>query len=515
MDREWVRSYICESIKSVVRSTNLGYMEGIAYDTAWVAMLERGGNLLFPRTIVSLMNKRKSNGSWGCMSEHYHDNTIATAATMYALAKHNMRKYNKEIEDGRIYIEENIEKIEKDTCDTIGYEIIFPMLVDKLEKVGIHISIPSHIMSKIWMMREKKLNQIPPEMIYTNKTTISYSLEFLGDDVDVSKIKRTKCKNGSVGNSPAATSYMLNFVHDNDAMIYLRRMLMYNSFSSAMAQWPYEIFERAWVLYHLNLFDVDCSHHGRIIAEKLKSSWTTEGVSWSYDFPALDSDDTAVTFKILKKYNYEVNDDVFENFEKEEHFICFQFEKEPSVSANIHILDAIKDCNSYERKDEVIDKIVKFLKRTCKDGRFDDKWNISPYYTTGHAIIALADVENDIVEKSVDYIISTQNENGSWGLIGGNREETAYALQGLLYYHLNIEKIDTKIMEDGVRFLLHNLSSPFVELWVSKGLYAPINVALSAELSVIYIFIMHILNGRIGDSLLTPEKKKIKKDVIQ
>ena len=144
----------------------------------------------------------------------------------------------------------------------------------------------------------------------------------------------------------------------------------------------------------------------------------------------------------------------------------------------------VKERKGYE---DAVEKTVRFLKRTMRGDHWVDKWHISPYYTTGHAIAALIDVEEGCVERAIDWMLNTQHESGAWGYNGGTVEETAYALQALLTYHRHVERIDPIPILRGMYALdALMLTDHLEELWVAKGLYCPINVVRSAALTVLY-----------------------------
>jgi len=130
------------------------------------------------------------------------------------------------------------------------------------------------------------------------------------------------------------------------------------------------------------------------------------------------------------------------------------------------------------------------MRRHAIDGsHWLDKYNISPYYATGHAIVSLEGIDEVLGGKAADWIISTQKENGAWGFNGGTPEETGYALQGLLHYHTKVEKIDEEVLINGFRYLSRTYgivkNSP---IWMSKALYCPENIAQSATISAMYWF---------------------------
>lgn len=341
--------------------------------------------------------------------------------------------------------------------------------------------------------RRKKLSLIPKELIYSNKTSISYSMEFLGNDLNAELAERLLLSSGSLGDSPSATSYFLVKRHNPNAIGYIRKAHALNNDGSIPSQFPYEIFEKGWVLYNFIMSQMPIEMNSYIPqVAYLKNAWTEKGVAWSGNFPVPDSDDSAMVFKVLRAFDKTMDPRIFEIYEKDEYFITYNFELHSSPSVNIHVLDAIKDCHEYRRRDEVIEKILKFLSKKMINGQYwVDKWQITPYYSTGHAAIALCNVDNRMSSKAIDWIMKTQHSNGGWGHADGTLEETAYAVQSLIYYHKNVEKLDMDAISNGVSWLCKNLGAGYPQLWIAKGLYAPLNVIFSGILCVLYMY--HVL----------------------
>jgi halimadienyl-diphosphate synthase len=142
------------------------------------------------------------------------------------------------------------------------------------------------------------------------------------------------------------------------------------------------------------------------------------------------------------------------------------------------VLDIAKDCPAFPQREKVIERLIQFLKKKMNpEGFWLDKWHISPYYTTAHAVITLSDVEPALAEKAVSWIQKTQNENGLWGENNGTLEETAYAVQAILYYHHTVERLDISTIK--LPRLGHGpplVQNMLPDLWIGKVLYTPVNV---------------------------------------
>jgi hypothetical protein len=211
------------------------------------------------------------------------------------------------------------------------------------------------------------------------------------------------------------------------------------------------------------------------------------GVGASVYFPLPDADDTALVAKILAHNGTFVSSSVFDSYDTGEHFVTYGFEEtESSATTNLHILDFLKEYGNVSQIQEIAERILQFLRREMRcPGYWVDKWHSSFYYPTSHAVIALSNVDNSLAAKAVSWILQTQNENGMWGCNGGSVEETAYAVQALLYYHMNVERIDLSPIERAAKNLFIKSMGKCPEFWVAKGLYVPTNIVESAVMSAL------------------------------
>ena len=83
------------------------------------------------------------------------------------------------------------------------------------------------------------------------------------------------------------------------------------------------------------------------------------------------------------------------------------------------------------------------------------------------------------------WIISTQQENGSWGFYLQTAEETAYCLQALYLYQQQGGYIPQGILNKGAEWLKIHQHPPYPLFWIGKGLYAGELVIRSAIISAL------------------------------
>ena len=99
--------------------------------------------------------------------------------------------------------------------------------------------------------------------------------------------------------------------------------------------------------------------------------------------------------------------------------------------------------------------------------------------------MACAGFEDELVADTVDWILKTQNSDGSWGTYIPTAEETAYALQALWVWNEKVAKVPKSAFKNGARWLHEHLDRPYPPLWIGKCLYNPQLVIRSAVISAL------------------------------
>jgi len=334
-------------------------------------------------------------------------------------------------------------------------------------------------------MRQEKLDRIPEEMRYSTKTSLTFSMEFMGECLDVEKATALKESNGSIGVSPSATAYFLTRrPGDQAARRYIDQVV--DAYCGRATQmFPFDLFETVWTLWNLLLAGLNpqdrrvCQH-----MDALKERWTLgKGTSSSSYFSIVNADDSAMVFRVLRLAGYEPDPGPLYQFDDGDHFACHRFERDPSTSANIHMLEALKGIDR-----ESVQKVVRWLRnRQVQGGYWTDKWHISPFYSTAHAIIALIGVDNELAGSAVNWILDQQRPEGTWGHFDEpSAEETAYCLQALSTYHRLVEPLPREALQQG-RVGLLRCPPEQASLWIGKCLYTPVRVVESAIFSALLL----------------------------
>jgi halimadienyl-diphosphate synthase len=190
-----------------------------------------------------------------------------------------------------------------------------------------------------------------------------------------------------------------------------------------------------------------------------------------------DADDTAVSLSLFTTYRDALGTDIFELYETPDYFQTLVYERNPSVTANAHVLNALKRYPSNADRRRMILKIVRYLESAQVDGAYwNDKWHASAFYATDRAMLALAGVSERAVRPAVEWILDQQHENGAWGYQGGTQEETAWAIHALTAASdrdAAVKALADDAISRGATYLSAGFKdTDYPALWIGKGLYA-------------------------------------------
>jgi halimadienyl-diphosphate synthase len=481
-------------IAKLIDEIGPGHMGSTAYDTAWTARLGEIDWRLSSHALSWLAEHQLPDGSWGAQAPmYYHDRVLCTLAAMIALSYRGRRGQDKiQIENGKLALERIVSGatmgLQADPNGaTVGFEMIAPTLAAEAEKLGIIRRQGDRILGRLSKQRAKKLAFLKDNMI-SRKVTIAFSAEMAGLDgkhmLDIGNLQEG---NGSVGLSPSATAYFATYIKRGDqaSLEYLRGIAKPDGGMPNVA--PFDVFEIAWSLWNLSL-NPNLAKNEKLKphVDFLSRAWEPRrGVSFATDYTVKDSDDTVITYSTLLRFGIEKDLASVLAYEEKDHFRCFDLEVNPSISANIHILDALRQAG-LSRKISSIQKILNFLRKAKAENPFwVDKWHASAYYPSAHAIMACAGFDDELVVDTVDWILKTQNSDGSWGTYIPTAEETAYALQALWVWNNKAGRVPKSVFKNGARWLHEHLEQPYPPLWIGKCLYNPQLVIHSAVISAL------------------------------
>ncbi len=470
-------------------------MLSTAYDTSWAARLTRIDRSLGLPAIDWLCRNQLPDGSWGAGQSYcYHDRVISTLSAMIALTYHGKRYSDKEmIDKGLRALERITDTATKSLASTqygatVGFEVIVPTLVAEAESLGIIKQQKERILGRIGEHRAQKLARIKGKMI-NRQITLAHSAEMAGADgqymLDVENLQE---ENGSIACSPSATSYFALQVKEGDqkALDYLYKIRGKDGGVPNVA--PFDIFEIVWTLWNLSMIPgyLNLKNDAQNHIDFLSKTWDQQnGCAFSSEYTVNDSDESSMVFDTLARFGINKQIENVLGYEEKDWFRCFALEQDPSISANLHVLGALQQAG-FKRDHPSVKKILLFLrKRSSVGGYWEDKWHISPYYTTAHAIIACAGYANEIVSDAVHWLIDQQKPDGSWGLFGPTPEETAYAMQALWLWDQKVQCISRERLHKGKIWLEDHREHGYNPLWIGKCLYSPKLVIDSAVITAL------------------------------
>jgi halimadienyl-diphosphate synthase len=512
-----------QEIHSLLEQTNIGHMTGAAYDTAWIARLADFGEPMSEPALEWLRQHQLPDGSWGAKEPcYYHDRLVCTLSAMTALARYGNRRDRSRLQRALTGFDTAQRGLRADPVGaTVGFEMIAPTLMSEalalnvlrgtednfLGKAISHYDAAlqsaspepdsrrhsnSDYLEQLASRRANKLRALPQGKV-NRYVTVAFSAEMAGTDgMHLFDVERLQEANGSVGHSPSATAYFAQYIRPGDptALAYLRQVPTTETGSFPFAA-PFDIFERAWVLWNLLLAEPLDETTCALIQphlDFLETAWKPgRGVGFSIEYSPFDGDDTSITYEVLSRGGRKVDVEALLHYEAENRFRCYDIEADPSISVNCHMLSALRQAG-YEAYHPAVRKIIEFLQPTQLLNMFwFDKWHISPYYPTTHLIIAVSNYADELGTRAIDWIMETQNEDGSWGYYMPTAEETAYCIQALVHWKRSGGRVPKNTLKRGLAWLADHAEPPYPPLWIGKCLYCPILVVRSAILSALLL----------------------------
>jgi halimadienyl-diphosphate synthase len=476
--------------KALLERADQGHMPSTVYDTAWIARLGELDYDISYRALAWISEHQLADGSWGTPELYnYYDRVICTLSAMIALTRRGRRAHDrKQIEKGLLALEKMSAQADYQMANdpngaTVGFELIVPTLISEAEDLKIISHQGDRILGRLQQKRARKLSAMGGAKI-SRHFSAAFSAEMAGTDMlAVLDLENLQEANGSVGHSPSATAYLAqNTQAETKVMDYLRKVITPDGGAPNVA--PFDVFERGWVLWNLALAGIDTPE---ILAQCqpqldfLENAWKPgRGIGWAAGYTPKDGDDSGLVCEVLARFGRAVDIGTLFSYEQEKWFRCFEHEANPSVSANIHILGALRQAG-VPADHPAVKKILQFLLETRKSaGYWEDKWHVSPYYASAHAVVACAGYAPEIVQPTVAWLLATQRENGAWGLHIPTAEETAYSMQALCVWRKFEDETVKEPLKKGAAWLQEHQAPPYPALWIGKCLYLPELVVRSA-----------------------------------
>ncbi|WP_424891626.1 hypothetical protein [Streptomyces sp. XH2] len=366
-----------------------------------------------------------------------------------------------------------------------------PELTRQLRAHG--VQLPSHAWPDIHALRQDKLAGMAAFATGPASPSLRYCMEVAPDAVLAGAETTMQSPGGSVGCSPAATAALWQKTGSPGALAYLDALSCRSADGGAPEVHPMEAFEISWSLYHLGRAGLlpSCTViHLRALAGELdRRGW----VGFSREFPVPEADTTAMTINLLPHLGRDVVPalGLLLRYEADDHFFHYPGERGASVSVNARLLEAFNHSpGGYAAQRR---KLIGFLRDTrTADGYWLDKWHVSPYYATAHVSFALSGSVSGGpgLDATRRWLIETQHADGSWGIDGGQPEETAYAILALDALAGPRSPIPSRTAAAAHRYLVPFLDAAphdFAELWLGKSLFTPTAVVQSAVIAATHL----------------------------
>lgn len=469
-----------------------GVVSPSVYDTAQLLQARRHEP---PRAGLGwLLREQAPDGGWGAPAVPLARD-VPTLAAVLALHTAGRTAESKEaVRAGLDFLRRHAPVWEESLPDDapVAVELILPWMLDKGADMGLDVPVRPYIRLRELGERRHRLIQ---KMRPGPGTAPSHAWEVWGTDATPDMLDGS----GGVGHSPAATAAWLSrhgSVSERDvdrARSYLKgagAATLHDDASGIVPTvWPIDRFEQVWGLYallatglleHPALSDVVSS-----LLVSVKQALRPEGIGMSDHF-IHDGDITATTVAVLAGAGREVDMAVLNRFRRDDGFITYANELQPSLTTNAHAVLALALLGQ-----DATRPLQRLREAQGVDGRWSgDKWHGSWLYTTSQVMVALATAgDTGCVARGVDALLRHQHGSGGWGMnADATPAETAYAVHALHAARSRCagnDAINEAMRGASVwlsRQLDHSLSRNG-RLWIGKELYCPHRVDQAFELS--------------------------------
>ncbi|MBN2501646.1 MAG: hypothetical protein JXB38_12765 [Anaerolineales bacterium] len=469
-----------------------GMISPSVYDIAWLARLNEDGVEIGKEALEWLRQNQLEDGSWGEAQIPYsHERFINTLAAAVTLARQSDKHDRQRLEKAVHAINKYALVLQSDPLgETIGFEMIAPSLLNEAQNLGLlHSNYPY-----LEILREKRAAKIAalPQGFVNRKSTVVFSSEMLQEDeYDLLDLDDLQESNGSIGCSPAATVWYLKNVSNESSDLtlnFLHRVMDDNGMAPYIA--PIDVFETAWSLWNIAItgeLTDEIIAASQPLLDFLEQQWNAKGLSAVSEFPVPDGDTTAMVYDALTMFGRSVDIEGLLSFQGPAHFYCYRIEANASISTNVHVLSALRQAG-LTKNDPIVTTVRNYLSASrLENSYWNDKWHISPYYTTSHAVIAAAGYDSELSDPAAHWLLANQDEQGGWGFYLPTAEETAYALQALAIWKQHGGNIPADTIQKGRTWLIEHANDVHPFLWIGKSLYMPtlvIETAIQSALAI-------------------------------
>lgn len=190
-----------------------GSMSASVYDTAWLSMVHKSGDWLFPECFDFILEEQLPSGAWDSYATPL-DGILNTAAALLALKKHLQKLDPERRHDHRhgdwLFRSHRAEAALKDmlhdwdveSTDQVGFELLVVSLLTLLEEeAGVSVDFPGY--GTLRSLRDAKLAKLPPSTLYKMPSTLYHALEAFIGHIDFDRVRPWRQADGSMMGSPA------------------------------------------------------------------------------------------------------------------------------------------------------------------------------------------------------------------------------------------------------------------------------------------------------------------------
>jgi len=472
-----------------------GHMSPAAYDTGWVARIaDPSGSPEFPEALDWLVANQREDGSWGSEVFHEYDRFINTLSAAIALRQWGHAP--EAVAKAESFLTSRISML-GEACEGVSSDHVVALLMNEAKGVGLDLPYDESPHERMGAVKRAFL----AVAVIDKEHPLGFFSEILGRVPNQRRLARKlQLEDGSIMSSASATAASIVFDSDPrpdhsyyDKLRYLRRSMVDGG--GVKHFWNLDTMEAAYTLYNLLHAGVRSEGYMALVS-RLEEAWTTYGLGFSKLFPVTDMDDTAFGYRVLADAGKEPDWHVFDAYFHDDHFVTYRVETRGRPGPNIHAIEALAH-SSHPDKEAMIEPTIGWLKRQMVDGRsFVDEWHLSPAYCTAHAIPAFHLTDEALMGRCASFFLDSQHQDGSWGFVCGKGqekegtvEETAYALQGLLYYHHYAEPVDEMVLRRGAEYIVDNYpTAAFPDMWMAKVLNTPRCIVDSLVLSSLIMY---------------------------
>ena len=466
------------------------------YDVAAVSL---AGSPHQARCIEWLLEHRNGDGTWGANATLcWHDRYVCTYAAATALQN---------VEMGGGIVESALQRLPEIAPEASGLTketISFGGLIDALDRfsrmrgggIVAHAPAVEHIIVE---ERHKWQRMMEWDGFYTPSRSIAgFCGERIYADERISLnpyLKAFQVDNGSIAHSPAASALVLHEAERRSAAAStaISKLRAYvhalDPYQGVIPHFDFALhFVTAWALMFLSELSVPYGRLGlstrRLRAEEMHDHLQADGAVRLISAVGLtgppDTDTTACALLASSFAGLEVSSiDEMEGMfsERAGHYLTFLFERDPSVTTNVHVAGVLA-----QRRSPRLVRVLEWLDQQPKSPEgWLCKWHLSPVYALGEAARVLARIQHplsqSLAREVAEMLLAMQQPRGGWGIERATTEETGYAVLGLAAVFDatatssgdTARRIQTYLLRAGEA--IAQLPVDFPALWVGKSLY--------------------------------------------